>query len=292
MTEPMKDGLPPSYQSLQSVKPTLSIVIPMLHPRPESFGAIRGNLRAKCLLPQRVEWVLVCNGGERTASLCRDAFQEPGTPLNKHVIFGATEASCNVGVAAAWNAGLAATEGALVLFLNDDAVPDAETVLRMAATLEARPDVGVVGVEGHNFEWNGPPPMERPNAGCFRGFESWGIDERRQHWKVPPKEGVETQVVTGHCFMARRADLIELDGFSLRYSPAFAEEYDFCFKMREILGKSVLTIPGHVRHAIGVSRPGGGFVYLTGSVQRDPLIINCNWRFHQRWHPESPVRGR
>jgi glycosyltransferase involved in cell wall biosynthesis len=290
------NGLPPSYESLQAHGPDLSIVIPMLHPRPRTFGAIRGNLRAQCLKPFSAEWVLISNGGEGTVTICRDTFQEPETPLNKYVIFGVhsdvRESACNVGVAAAWNAGLAQTEGEIVIFLNDDAVPDAETVLRMAQTLKDQPEVGVVGVEGHNFEWAGPPPMDAPNAGCFRGFDSYGIDERRPHWKVPPKEGIETQVVTGHCFAARRADLIALNGFDLRYSPAFAEEYDFCFKMREILGKRVLTIPGNVKHAIGVSRPGGGLVYLTGYVNRDPLIVNCNWLFHRRWHPESPERMR
>ena len=268
----------------------LSVIIPLMEDRDETLTLIQPVICGLREAP-RTQLVLIGNGQTGTR-VAEKFYTPPGFPKAD-----VGKLPWNVGVAAAWNLGASMAEGEILLYLNDDCVPgggDAndphrvergqELIRRMYGILKDRPDIGIVGVEGHNLKWAGERPINAPDAGCFRGFESFGIDPRRPHWTPPPPEGIETQVITGHCFMVRAADLIECGKFDERYSPAFCEEYALAFEMRQRLGKKSLCMPGIVHHEIGASQLRHAIPALTGYVEIHKHAIFANWELHKRYH--------
>lgn len=259
----------PAFQSMRPLDAT--VIVPLYQTEHRNFGPLQGSVMAAMQGPDapRLEIVLVVNDINQE-NLARN------TPnVHKWAIL-----SHNTGVSAAWNIGATLAEGEILVYLNDDVVPSPDTIQRMVRTLRERPDVGIVGVEGHDFKWVGMPPQgEMPNPACFVHVKAWGAPK----YNEVPAAGVETMVVTGHCFAIRHADLLAIGKFDETFSPAWCEEYDACFKVREILKKKVLTIPGNCLHEIGVSKmERRGLPYLTGWVNLREHFAWSNMVMHQR----------
>lgn len=261
--------LTPFYRAFRKID--LSVIVP-LHPwedRSQTWGPLQGNVMRVALSKGCPSTELVLVGVQGKESILRNT---PNT--FKYVL-----CSHNIGVPGAWNVGASMSEGEVLLFLNDDCVPEPETIIRLYETLRDRPDVGMVGVEGHDLAWCGERPDGGPNPGCFRAIGSWGAPK----YSAIPADGQDVTVVTGFCFAIRAADLIAIGKFDETFSPAFAEEYDAAFKVRNILKKRTIVIPGNVPHEIGASRSQGVIPYLMGMVDcQQHRVMHCDWTFHKR----------
>lgn len=256
----------------------LSVVTALFAVEQEQFAPLQGAVMQLCTSsePPVTEFVMVGNGEHGIQAMTWNPEH-----VQRHLKKGSFE--CNTGVAAAWNAGISLSEGRNLIIVNEDCVPTPETMRAMSDALDEHPDWGVVGIEGVTFRWQGEKPVEQPNPSCFIAVEGFGPPR----WKPVNAEGQEVSAVNGFIFAARREDLIEVGKISERYSPFWCEDHDICYRMREILGKKTVVIPGVAPHNMGISKrqsPNRAIQFLGGAVRVEEHKVLANWSFHRRWH--------
>lgn len=173
----------------------------------------------------------------------------------------------NRGLAAGWNAGIAATRSRWVLILNADAWLVGDALARLVAVGDARPDVAVVGPRLVNTDGTlqrsvrGFPTRWRlateylylrklaPGTELLNGFYAGGFDHAAER---------EAEVVMGACMLVRREAIDEVglldEGFFL-----FSEETDWCFRFALAGWRTLFTPAAECVHIGGASH--GGRLY-------------------------------
>lgn len=154
------------------------------------------------------------------------------------------------GLSGARNTGIGAAAGAIIAFLDDDAVADAEWTARL---VEAYEDDDVLGVGGWaDPAWDGPRPTWFPEeflwvVGCsYRG--------------LPRSRGVVRNLIG--CNMSIRADVLDaVGGFDVDLGrtadrPLGCEETELCIRSRDRFpaGRFLLEPRAIVRHRVPVER--------------------------------------
>ena len=197
----------------------------------------------------------------------------------------------NVGFSRANNQGLRRGQGAHALILNSDAEVGAGCVEALAAVLDARADVGIVGprtrfADGRIQVSFGPrlapwaewrqrrlvQGVRRGDAAALRQVEALAAIEHEPAW------------VSGSCLLARRRaiDAVGLfdEGFFL-----YEEDVDLCVRVREAGWRVVFTPAADVVHHLGSSmaQPGPGLEY-----HRSHLRFYAK---HHGWGPRLVLRG-
>ena len=196
------------------------------------------------------------------------------------------ETGKNLGFARANNVGIRETSGELVLLLNPDTIVTARAIETLVSTLEAAPDVAVIGpriVDGEGRAELSFGPMISPLAelwqkilviGNDRGvpiIRSW-VDRitcraRRVDW------------VSGACLLARRADL-ELVGLLDERYFLYIEDVDLCAAIRA-RGRAVLFTPdAQIVHLRG--RSAASAARATNAAYRRSHIAFYE-KHHARW---------
>lgn len=170
----------------------------------------------------------------------------------------------NLGLAAAWNRGLAMTNSHWVMILNADAWLTDGSLDRLVAFAESRPDAALVGPRLLNVDGTlqrsvrGFPTPWRlateyfflrklgPRSRLFNAFYEGGFDH---------DEVREAEFVMGACMLVRRAAIAEVglldDAFFL-----FSEETDWCYRFVQA-GWKVLFYPGAECVHVGGASHGG-----------------------------------
>lgn len=137
----------------------------------------------------------------------------------------------NVGVAKAWNWGLAAAKGEFTCLLNQDASSSLTELEKLSAYLGRNPDVLAAGPVGSTWD--------------FATMSSLAV----QH----PSVAQDTDVVSGFCFTVRTQALLEAGGIDPALSPFSYEEVDIALTARR-LGMRVVALPDvAVKHSFGIS---------------------------------------
>ena len=142
----------------------------------------------------------------------------------------------NLGFARAANRGLREARGRYVLFLNPDAIVSDQAIAAALATLERRPEVGLVGVAQRDGQGHVLPTVEP--------FFSLAALRHPSHRRVSAPEGpgpVAIDWCHGAFLLGRRDELLALGGYDERYF-LYAEDMDLCFRVHES-GKSVVYLP-------------------------------------------------
>jgi GT2 family glycosyltransferase len=213
-----------------------------------------------------LETVVVDNGStDGTVELVRERF--PGVTLVEQE---------NRGLAAGWNRGLEATSAPYVLLLNADAWLEPAAIARLAAYLDAHPDVAWVA-----------PRLRYPDGRLqrsVRGFPTlWRLaTEFLFLRKLAPRTRLlnafyagdfdhgserEAEWIMGACFLLRRAAVDEVgpadEGFFL-----FSEETDWCWRLREAGWKVVFLPEAEATHVLGAAHGGRMFDELVRSQLR------------------------
>jgi hypothetical protein len=172
----------------------------------------------------------------------------------------------NVGFARAVNAGVAASEGRLVLLLNPDTVVQPGALDLLAEMLDDHPGVGVVAPKLLNSDGSdqGTARSFPTPAAALLGRRSpltklfprnrWSrryLAGRERHGDEP----FAVDWVSGACLMARREDYLALGGLDEGFFMHF-EDADFCHRMKAT-GRSVVCVPAaQVVHHEGGCRRG------------------------------------
>ncbi|RDI74254.1 putative glycosyltransferase [Gaiella occulta] len=200
------------------------------------------------------EAVVVDNGsGDGTVALVRERF--PRVRLLEQP---------NRGLAAGWNAGLAATESRWVLILNADAWLVGDALAQLVAVGDAHPDVAVVGpklldrdgslqrsVRGFPTRWRLATEYLylrklAPRSRLLNAFYAGGFDHESER---------EAEFVMGACMLVRRAAIDEVgpldEGFFL-----FSEEVDWCYRFARAGWKTLFTPAASCVHVGGASHGG------------------------------------
>lgn len=210
----------------------------------------------RCLDSVReVETVVVDNGStDGTVELVRERFPE-AILLERE----------NRGLAAGWNAGLAAASSPrYYLFLNADAWLAGDALARLVAFADEHPRAAVVGPRLSNPDGSlqrsvrGFPTAWRlateylflrklaPRSRLLNAFYAGGFDH---------DEVREAEFVMGACLLVRREAVDEVGGLDEDYF-LFSEEVDWCFRFRQA-GWQVLFYPGAECVHVGGAAHGG-----------------------------------
>jgi GT2 family glycosyltransferase len=166
--------------------------------------------------------------------------------------------SSNRGFVDANNQGAAEARGASLLFLNNDTRVLDGWLPAMTQTLAADPTVGAVGAQLIY------PDGRLQEAGAIIWSDGTGWNYGRGDDPLLPQYQYQRPVdyCSAACLLVRRSLFEQLGGFDQRYAPAYYEDVDLCFGLRQ-LGYEVVYQPKarvvHVEGATAGTDIGSGF---------------------------------
>jgi N-acetylglucosaminyl-diphospho-decaprenol L-rhamnosyltransferase len=178
----------------------------------------------------------------------------------------------NLGFACAANRGLGVARGRHVLFLNPDAIVSDDAIAAARALLDARPDVGLVGVAQRAADGRVIPTVEP--------FFSLAALRHSSQRRVSAPAGpgpVEIDWCHGAFLLGRRDELRALGGYDERYF-LYAEDMDLCFRVHES-GKSVVYLP-----QVSIEHDGNAAGRELLGERRAAAIFASQLAFHRRRH--------
>lgn len=212
-----------------SASPRASIVIPVYG----AFGHTLACLRAIAAHPPATAFeVIVIDDASPDDSLAKLRAID-----GLHVHARAT----NGGFIAACNDGASLARGDVLVFLNNDTVPQPGWLDALLATFDAQPDAGLVGAkllypDGRLQEAGGV--VFADGSGWNYGRFEDPVDCRYTYLR-------DADYVSGAAIAIPRALFERLGGFDVRYVPAYYEDTDLAFKVRAA-GLRVLYQPASV----------------------------------------------
>ncbi|MEP6632861.1 MAG: glycosyltransferase [Luteimonas sp.] len=144
----------------------------------------------------------------------------------------------NGGFIAACNDGAARARGEILVFLNNDTVPQPGWLDALLRTFDTHPDAGLVGAQLLY------PDGRLQEAGGVIFDDGSGWNYGRFESASDPRFGYlrDADYVSGAAIAIPRALFFALGGFDARYSPAYYEDTDLAFAVRAV-GKRVLYQP-------------------------------------------------
>ncbi|GAB3744707.1 glycosyltransferase [Lysobacter olei] len=180
----------------------------------------------------------------------------------------------NGGFIAACNDGAALARGEMLVFLNNDTVPQPGWLEALLGTFDTHPYCGLVGAQLLY------PDGRLQEAGA--AIRSDGSAEKlgRNENALAPQHAFVKRVdyCSGAAIAMPAALFWQVGGFDTRYAPAFYEDTDLGMQVRRA-GQQVLVQPAaRVVHAEGVTT---GTDTRTGTKQYQ---VRNQARFHERWH--------
>lgn len=214
-------GVPVARQPIHlplSAEPLVSVVVPAHN----QYAVTRRCLAALAYAPTRVpfELIVVDDGSsDGTAeALSREA---PGVQMIRHDYARGFNQACHSGVAAA--------RGSFIVLLNNDTEPCALWLEELLEPFQRWPDTGMTGSqllypdgrlqEAGGIVWGNGEPW---NYGRGRNPHEPGVSYTRQ-----------VDYVSGAALALRRELWGQLGGFSPEFSPAYYEDTDLAFKVRQ-----------------------------------------------------------
>jgi GT2 family glycosyltransferase len=147
------------------------------------------------------------------------------------------------------NKGAEAASGQYLVFLNNDTVVTEGWLDELLRIFEFKPEAGIVGAKLIY------PDGRLQDAGgiVWRDGAAWNYGHGDDPAKPQYNYLREVDYCTGACFMIPKALFRELHGFDKRYRPAYFEDTDIAFRVREA-GKKVFYNPlAKVIHFEGVT---------------------------------------
>ncbi len=201
-----------------SSEPLVSVVVPVHN----NYAVTRRCLAALAYAPTRVPFeLIVVDDGSSDGTAEALAREAPGVPVIRHDYARGFNQACHSGVAAA--------RGTFVVLLNNDTEPCCRWLEELLHPFERWPDTGMTGSqliypdgrlqEAGGIVWGNGEPW---NYGRGRNPHHPGVAYTRQ-----------VDYVSGAALAIRRELWNRVGGFSPEFSPAYYEDTDLAFKVRE-----------------------------------------------------------
>jgi GT2 family glycosyltransferase len=235
------DGSPEPRHPLHlpiSHAPEVSIVIPVHN----QYGVTRRCLAAIAYAPTRVpfELIVVDDGSsdDTATALQREA---EGVRVVRHEFArGFNQACCS---------GAALASGSFILLLNNDTEPCARWLEELLAPFQLWPDTGLVGSQLVMSDGR----LQESGGIVWGNGEPWNVGRGNNPYDPRYSYTREVDYVSGAALMIRRELWSQVGGFSPEFSPAYYEDTDLAFKVREA-GWRVRCAPlARVVHHEGIS---------------------------------------
>lgn len=251
----------PALRVLTREAPVASVVIPALNNFALTYRCIESICQASARVPFEV--VLVDDGSCDETVLAEFVF--PGVRVLRQPVTS--------GFVRAANAGAAAAQGEMLVFLNNDTEVSEGWLDELVRVFRDRSDTGVAGAmllfpdgrlqESGGIVWQLGDTL------------SWG----RNADPDDPRFGFlhEADYVSGAALAVPRALFASLGGFDEIYSPGYYEDTDFCFRARAAGWRVVVQPLARVVHHKGATSGDAPFAGM-----RRQQALNQK-RFHERW---------
>lgn len=184
----------------------------------------------------------------------------------------------NRGFAAANNAGVKASVGDYILFLNPDCVLTEGSLRRMVEVLNADPKVGMIGgllVNPDGTEQGGgrravPTPWRSfvRAFGLSRFANRWPrlFCDFRLHQQPLPSHPIEVEAISGACMLVKREAIDDVGPWDEGYF-LHCEDLDWCMRFRQKEWKIMFVPDGRIVHDKG------------GSSRSRPIFVE--WHKHK-----------
>lgn len=191
----------------------------------------------------------------------------------------------NLGFLLSCNRGAEAATGEMLIFLNNDTLPQAGWLPALLQTFRDYPDAGAVGCKLVYPDGT----LQEAGGLVFADGSAWNFGRHDPQIDAPLYSYVrEVDYCSGACLATPRALFDELGGFDPRYAPAYYEDTDYCFRVREHGYRVYYQPAGVIIHAEGTTAgrdPHNG-------VKRHQLTNQATfferWRHVLKSHPQNP----
>jgi GT2 family glycosyltransferase/glycosyltransferase involved in cell wall biosynthesis len=269
-----------------SLAPRVSIVIPVYNHFDHTLVCLRSLAEHPGTVPFEVIVVDDCSRDE--------------TPERLPAIGGirVLRNAENLGFIGACNAGLAAARGEFVVFLNNDTAVRPGWLEALVGTFETHPDCGLAGAKLIYPDGR----LQEAGGIVFSDGSGWNYGRFGDPAHPAHEYLREVDYCSGAAIMLRRALLERFGGFDPRYRPAYYEDTDLAFRVREAGLRCYYQPAAEVVHFEGVT---SGTDTSTG-VKRYQVVNQqtfvARWREALAWQPapgtpivlarEHRVRGR
>jgi GT2 family glycosyltransferase/ubiquinone/menaquinone biosynthesis C-methylase UbiE len=220
-----------------STDPVVSIVIPIYNKHLYTFSCLKSILESRPKCSYEVIVVDDSSGDETRVML--QAIQ--GIRVVRH--------ESNQGFIRGCNGGAAVARGTYVAFLNNDTIVQPNWLDALVETFGLIADAGLVGAK--LIYPNGQ--LQEAGGIIWNDGSGWNYGRHDDPDKPEFCYLREVDYCSGACIMLPKKLFSELGGFDERYAPAYGEDSDLAFKVRQA-GKKVLYQPvSEVIHFEGVT---------------------------------------
>ena len=179
----------------------------------------------------------------------------------------------NLGFLASCNIGGIHAKGEFVVILNNDLILTGDWLQQMSAVYEKFPDTGMVGAKLVYPDGR----LQEAGGIVWRDGSAWNVGRGDDPAKPEYNYVREVDYCSGACLLIRREFWNALGGFDAAYKPAYYEDTDLAFRVREA-GKQVFYQP----HAVVVHFEGqSSGTDITKGIKRHQLINQKT--FATRW---------
>jgi O-antigen biosynthesis protein len=244
-------------------EPLVSVIIPVHNKFSYTYNCLQSIQRAMPKRPFEVIIVDDCSNDE--------------TMLSALVFSGSVRIlrnASNLGFVRSCNTGAAAAKGRYLFFLNNDTLVKEGWLDELVETFEHVPNVGIAGAKLLFSDGK----LQEAGGIIWRLGDGWNWGRGREAAEPEFSFMRDADWVSGAALMIEREMFQQLNGFDELYAPAYYEDTDLAFRVRE-LGKRVVVQPAsEIVHLEGVSAgtdPSG-----TG-MKRYQTINHA--KFYQRW---------
>ncbi len=262
-----------NYHDAASTTPIkVSVVIPVYNKFHYTVACLRSLLQNDPGVATEVIVVDDCSSDETPARLAQIA----GIVAYRNPI--------NTGFIGACNAGLRLARGEFVIFLNNDTAVQSRWITALLDVYSKRADAGLVGSKLVYPDGR----LQESGGIIFNDGSGWNYG-RFGDPSAPSYNFVrEVDYVSGAAIMVRRELLNRFGGFDTLYTPAYYEDTDLAFKVRDAGMKCYVAPRSVVVHFEGISSG----TDVTQGIKRFQVINQekflARWRHVLVNHPPCP----
>jgi GT2 family glycosyltransferase len=192
----------------------------------------------------------------------------------------------NLGFIASCNRGAAVARGEYLLFLNNDTTVTDGWLDALVETFHTMPDTGLAGAKLIYPDGR----LQEAGGVIWRDASGWnyGNGDDPDHPRFNFVR--EVDYCSGACIMVPRKLFHALDGFDSRYAPAYYEDTDLAFKIRDAGHKVIYQPMARIIHHEGLTS-GKSLNSGVKAYQRvnQPRFL-ARWTERLETHPEPPDR--
>ena len=224
---------------MSAAKPLLSVIIPVFNHSAFTIGCLNSIKERLEQSQLRVEVIVVNDNSTDDTKVLLTRYAGIRTITNDK----------NVGFIASCNRGASIARGEYLLFLNNDTIVQPRCFEEILSTFQLKPDAGLVGAKLLYPDGR----LQEAGGIIWNDGSAWNYGRMDDPDKPEYSYLREVDYCSGACLAVPR-DLFErLHGFDSRYRPAYCEDSDLAFRVRE-LGYKVYYQPlAEVIHFEGIT---------------------------------------